>query len=264
MGKSARLKDRDARISSQIEDLEKFGKKTGVELKGVKAINPFNNGEVPVWVADYVIGGYGTGAVMAVPAHDERDWEFAKKYNLPVKMVICPNYPKPICPVLEKAYTGDGHLVGSGEFDGLDSKTAKEKMTKWLEEKKLGGRKTNYKLKDWVFSRQRYWGEPIPIIYCRKCWEISNLKSKISKLKINYDYITIDGLEYKIVPVPEEDLPVKLPKVKFYEPTDTGESPLAKMEKWVNVKCPKCGGKGKERPTRCLNGRVHLGTISRT
>ena len=134
--------------------------KTGVELKGVKAINPFNNEEVPVWVADCVFGGYGTGAVMAVPAHDERDWEFAKKYNLPVKMVICPNYPKPICPVLEKAYTGDGHLVGSGEFDGLDSKTAKEKMTKWLEEKKLGGRKTNYKLKDWVFSRQRYWGEP--------------------------------------------------------------------------------------------------------
>ena len=199
-------------------DVEGKREKNGVELKGIKAVNPFNNEEVPIFVADYVLGGYGTGAVMAVPAHDERDWEFAKKYNLPVKMVICPNYPKPICPVLDKAYTGEGHLVGSGEFSGMKSSEAREKMTKWLEEKKLGGRKINYKLKDWVFSRQRYWGEPIPLIHCENCG---------------------------VVPVPEKDLPVKLPKVKFYEPTDTGESPLAKMEKWVNVKCPKCGGKGK-------------------
>src|SRR3989344_4464744 len=199
-------------------DVEGKREKNGVELKGIKAVNPFNNEEVPIFVADYVLGGYGAGAVMAVPAHDERDWEFAKKYNLPVKMVICPNYPKPICPVLDKAYTGEGHLVGSGEFSGMKSSEAREKMTKWLEEKKLGGRKINYKLKDWVFSRQRYWGEPIPLIHCENCG---------------------------VVPVPEKDLPVKLPKVKFYEPTDTGESPLAKMEKWVKVKCPKCGGKGK-------------------
>ena len=200
----------------QRTDLAKI--KTGVELRGVKVVNPFNNEELPVFVADYVLGGYGTGAVMAVPAHDQRDWEFAKKYNLPIKMVICPNYPKPICPVLENAYTGEGHLVGSGEFTGMKSGEARESMTKWLEDKKLGGKKINYKLKDWVFSRQRYWGEPIPLIHCENCGVVS---------------------------VPEKDLPVKLPKVKFYEPTNTGESPLAKMEKWVNVKCPKCGGKGK-------------------
>ena len=208
----------EAKNKSDLQRVDLAKDKTGVELKGLKAINPFNNEKLPVFVADYVLGGYGAGAVMAVPAHDQRDWEFAKKYNLPVKMVICPNYPKPICPVLENAYTGEGHLVGSGEFDGLDSKMAREKMTKWLEEKKLGGKKINYKLKDWVFSRQRYWGEPIPLIHCENCG---------------------------VVPVPEKDLPVKLPKVKFYEPTDTGESPLAKMEKWVNVKCPQCGGKGK-------------------
>src|SRR3989344_5377901 len=157
------------------------GRKTGVELKGIKAVNPFNNEEVPVFVAGYVLGGYGTGAVMAVPAHDERDFEFAKKYNLPISNAV---------------------LVDKDEAI-----------------KKVNGKKTiNYKLKDWVFSRQRYWGEPIPLIHCENCG---------------------------VVAVPEKDLPVKLPKVKFYEPTDTGESPLVKMEKWVNVRCPKCGGKGK-------------------
>ena len=208
----------EAKNKSELQRTDLAKGKTGVELKGIKAVNPFNNEEMPIFVADYVLGGYGTGAVMAVPEHDERDWEFAKKYNLPVKMVVCPNYPKPICPVLENAYTGEGHLVGSGEFNGIKSSEAREKMTKWLEEKKLGSRKINYKLKDWVFSRQRYWGEPIPLIHCENCG---------------------------VVPVPEKDLPVKLPKVKFYEPTDTGESPLAKIEKWVNVKCPKCGGEGK-------------------
>ena len=208
----------EAKNKSELQRTNLAKEKTGVELKGIKAINPFNNEEAPIFVADYVLGGYGTGAVMAVPAHDERDWEFAKKYNLPVKMVICPNYPKPICPVLENAYTGEGHLVGSGEFNGIKSSEAKEKMTRLLEEKKIGSKKINYKLKDWVFSRQRYWGEPIPLIHCENCG---------------------------VVAVLEKDLPVKLPKVKFYEPTDTGESPLAKMEKWVNVKCPKCGGKGK-------------------
>ena len=155
--------------------------KTGVELKGIKAINPTNGEELPVWTADYVLGGYGTGAVMAVPAHDERDFEFAQKYKLPVS---------------------NADLIDKDEAI-----------------KKADGKKTiNYKLKDWVFSRQRYWGEPIPLIHCEKCG---------------------------VVPVPEKGLPVKLPKVKFYEPTDTGESPLAKMDKWVNVKCPRCGGKGK-------------------
>ena len=120
----------------QRTDLAKI--KTGVELKGIKAINPTNGEEIPVWIADYVFEGYGTGAVMAVPAHDERDWEFAKKYNLPVKMVICPNYPKPICPVLENAYTGEGHLVGSGEFDGLDSKVAIEKNDQMAGREKIG------------------------------------------------------------------------------------------------------------------------------
>ena len=155
--------------------------KTGVELKGVKAINPANNEELPIWVADYVLANYGTGAIMAVPAHDKRDFEFANKYNLPIS---------------------NAALVDKDEAM-----------------KKVSGNKTiNYKLKDWVFSRQRYWGEPIPLIHCENCG---------------------------VVAVPEYDLPVKLPKVKFYEPTDTGESPLAKMEKWVNVKCPKCGGKGR-------------------
>src|SRR3989338_359978 len=205
----------EAKNKSELQKTDLAKEKTGVELKGIKAVNPFNNEEIPIFVADYVLGGYGAGAVMAVPAHDERDFEFTKKHNLPVKMVVCPNYPKPICPVLENAYTGEGHLVGSGEFSGMKSSDAKEKMTKWLEEKKLGEKKINYKLKDWVFSRQRYWGEPIPLIHCENCG---------------------------VVAVLEKDLPVKLPKVKFYEPTDTGESPLAKMEKWVNVKCPKCKG----------------------
>src|SRR3990167_4567127 len=157
-----------AQNKTKLERME-MKEKTGVEIKGIKAVNPFNNEEMPIFVADYVLGHYGTGAVMAVPAHDERDWEFAKKYNLPIKMVVCPNYPKPICPVLENAYTGEGHLVGSGEFSGMKSSEAKEKMTKWLEDKKLGGKKINYKLKDWVFSRQRYWGEPIPLIHCENC-----------------------------------------------------------------------------------------------
>jgi len=236
----------EAKNKSELQRTDLTKNKTGVELKGIKAVNPFNNEELPIFVADYVLGGYGTGAVMAVPAHDERDWEFAKKYNLPVKMVVCPNYPKPICPVLENAYTGEGHLVGSGEFNGIKSSEAREKMTKWLEEKKLGGRKINYKLRDWVFSRQRYWGEPIPLVFCENCNKklkgISNFQFPISKQELKkYSKGEIMNPGWIV----EENLPVKLPKVKFYEPTDTGESPLAKMEKWVNVKCPKCGGKGR-------------------
>ena len=203
---------------SELERTDEKKEKTGVELKGVKAINPVNNKEIPIFVADYVLSHYGTGAIMAVPAHDQRDFEFAKKYKLPIKMVICPNYPKPFCPILTKAYEKEGHLVGSGDFDGLSSSQAIEKITKWLEKKKLGKFAVNYKLRDWVFSRQHYWGEPIPIIYCEKCGE---------------------------VPVSEKDLPVKLPMVEKYQPTDTGESPLANVKDWVNTKCPKCGGPAK-------------------
>lgn len=213
-------------------ELERTGlakEKTGVELKGIKAINPFTNEEIPVWVADYVLGFYGTGAVMAVPAHDERDFEFARKYNLPIVPVIL--NPGSVAAFWNekikrwevqkysdewnKQYADDGKLVNAGKFTGLTSAKAREEMTKWLEKEGIGKRKVNYKMRDWVFSRQRYWGEPIPIIHCPRCGAVA---------------------------VPKKDLPVELPDVKSYEPTGTGESPLAKISKWVNVKCPKCGG----------------------
>lgn len=191
----------EAKNKTQIERTAEGKEKTGVELKGIKAINPANNEEVSVWIADYVLADYGTGAVMAVPAHDERDFEFAKKYNLPIKKVILGGK--------DGVFVGEGVLVNSQDFDGLTSDRAREKIIQ-----KFGERKVNYKLRDWVFSRQRYWGEPIPLIHCEKCG---------------------------VVPVPETDLPVKLPNVKKYEPTGTGESPLADIAKWVNVKCPACG-----------------------
>lgn len=199
---------------SEIDRTAEGREKTGVRLEGVSAINPANNEKVPVFVADYVLGSYGTGAVMAVPAHDQRDFMFAQKYKLPNIMVVCPKYPEPSCPVLDEAYTGDGHMVMSGEFGGLSNEEAKRKITDFVK-----GRWTSkYRLKDWVFSRQRYWGEPIPVIHCEK-----------------------DG----VVPVPEKDLPVVLPQVEAYAPTGTGESPLADIPEWVNVSCPKCGGPGK-------------------
>ena len=205
-----------AKNKSDLQRTDLAKDKTGVELKGIRAINPFNNEEVSVFVADYVLGHYGTGAVMAVSAHDERDFEFAKKYNLPIKMVICPNYPVLKCPVLERAFVDDGHLVDSGEFSGLTSEKAREKMAMWLEENNLGKKTINYKLRDWLVSRQRYWGSPIPIVYCGKCGEVAVL---------------------------EKDLPVKLPDVKNYLPTEEGRSPLAHSEKFLKTKCPKCGGK---------------------
>ena len=204
----------DTKKKTEIERTAEGKEKTGVELKGVKAINPANKEEIPIYIADYVMVGYGTGAIMAVPAHDQRDFEFAKKFDLPIKMVVCPHYPAPTCPVLDEAYTNEGHLVVSGEFDGMENDEAGGKITKFVG----GEMKTTYKLRDWVFSRQRYWGEPIPIIHCDKCG---------------------------FVAVPEECLPVELPDIKDYKPTDSGESPLVKAEEWVNVKCPKCNRAGK-------------------
>lgn len=206
-----------AKKKTELERTELEKNKTGVELKGIKAINPADQEEIPIFVADYVLASYGTGAIMAVPAHDQRDFDFAKKYNLPIKIVICPNYPEPICPILDKAYTGGGHLVASGKFDGLVSEKAKWEITKFV-----AGKKTvNYHLRDWLISRQRYWGPPIPIIYCKKCG---------------------------IVPVPEKDLPVLLPFAKNFRPEGTGKSPLASIERFVKIKCPKCKGQA-ERET---------------
>ena len=197
---------------SDFERTELAKDKTGVKLQGVSAINPVTNEEIPIFISDYVLISYGTGAIMAVPAHDTRDWEFAKKFDLPIVEVVAGGN------VEEEAFTdcATGIMVNSGFLNGLSVDQAKETITKWLEERQLGKLKVNYKLRDWVFSRQRYWGEPIPIVVCDKCG---------------------------YVPLPESELPLLLPKVDSYEPTDNGESPLAKMTDWVNTTCPKCKGK---------------------
>lgn len=201
-----------AKAKSEEERIAEGKEKTGVELKGIKAVNPATKKEIPIWVADYVLTGYGTGAIMAVPAHDQRDWEFAKKYNLPALTVICPNYPEKKCPALKEAYLGDGRLVSSGKFNGMNSEDAKWAITKAVH----GKRKIQYRLRDWLISRQRYWGPPIPMIFCKKCnWQ----------------------------PVPEKDLPVKLPYVRNFKPLGTGKSPLASVKSFYQTKCPKCGGK---------------------
>ena len=203
---------------SDFERAELAKDKTGVAIDGLTAINPVNGKEVPIWVSDYVLMSYGTGAIMAVPAHDERDWEFAKKFHLPIIQVVAKNGEE--VDVNEAAFTdvATGVLINSDFLNGLEVKDAKEKMIRFLEEKGIGQAKTNYKLRDWVFSRQRYWGEPIPIVHCDKCG---------------------------YVPVPEESLPLELPDVESYMPTDNGESPLAAMTDWVNTTCPCCGGPAK-------------------
>ena len=197
---------------SDLERTDLNKEKTGIKLNGIYAINPFNNEKVEVWIADYVLNSYGTGAVMGVPAHDDRDFEFAKKYGLKIIEVIDGNNNS------GDIYTDDGILFNSGEFSELDSEHARIKMTEKAERERFGNKKINYKIKDWVFSRQRYWGEPIPIIHCPKCG---------------------------IVPLREEDLPLELPGIESYEPSGTGESPLATISDWVNVKCPVCGGNAK-------------------
>ncbi len=203
----------EAAKKSDFERTELVKEKTGVMLDGVKAINPVNGKEIPIFVSDYVLVSYGTGAIMAVPAHDTRDWEFAKKFNLPIIEVV-----KGGEDVQKEAFTdcATGVMVNSDFLTGLTVEEAKKKMISWLEENKVGRAKTNYKLRDWVFSRQRYWGEPIPIVHCDKCG---------------------------YVPIPESELPLRLPMVDSYEPTDTGESPLSKMTDWVETTCPCCGGK---------------------
>lgn len=234
----------DSKKKSDMERAELAKEKTGVKLDGVKAVNPINNKEIDIYIADYVLANYGTGAVMAVPAHDERDFEFAKKYNIPIITVIEPKNKDNR--IQNTAFTEYGTLINSPGFDGLSSEEAKKKITEKLKSIGSGDFAVNYKLRDWVFSRQHYWGEPIPIVYCANCAKTIG-KSQISNLKPqNYGIITtINNKEHMMVPVPDEELPVKLPEVENYQPTNTGESPLANIHDWVNVKCPKCGSKAK-------------------
>ncbi|MBQ7788125.1 MAG: leucine--tRNA ligase [Clostridia bacterium] len=204
----------EASKKSDFERTELVKEKTGVCLKGIKAINPVNNKEIPIFISDYVLSTYGTGAIMAVPAHDDRDWDFAKVFSLPIIEVVEGGN------VQEAAFTdvATGILCNSEFLNGLEVSEAKKAIIKWLEDNKKGHSKVNYKLRDWVFSRQRYWGEPVPMVWCDKCgW----------------------------VPVPENELPIRLPDVEHYEPTDTGESPLSKIDEWVNTTCPHCGAPAK-------------------
>ncbi|MBQ4501348.1 MAG: leucine--tRNA ligase [Spirochaetales bacterium] len=202
----------EAAKKSDLDRTDLAKEKTGV-FSGSYAINPVNGKEIPIWIADYVLISYGTGAIMAVPAHDTRDWEFAKKFNLPIIEVL-----KSEVDVQEQAWTEDGIHVNSGFLDGLNKADAIEKMIAFLEERKIGHKMINFKLRDWIFSRQRYWGEPIPLIHCPHCGTVL---------------------------VPEDELPLTLPEVQSYQPSGTGESPLANIDSWVNCKCPKCGAPAK-------------------
>ena len=203
---------KEARSKSDIERTDMTKEKTGVRIDGLTAVNPINNKEIPIYISDYVLMGYGTGAIMAVPAHDTRDYEFAKKFGIEIIPVLSGG------DIEKEAFTGDGVHINSGFLDGLNKEEALNKMYEYLEENKIGSKFTNYKLQDWIFSRQRFWGEPIPMVHCEKCgW----------------------------VPVDEKDLPVVLPNVESYEPTKDGESPLSLLDDFVNTTCPKCGGYAK-------------------
>ena len=203
---------KEARSKSDIERTDMTKEKTGVKIDGLTAINPINNKEIPIYISDYVLMGYGTGAIMAVPAHDTRDYEFAKKFGIEIIPVLSGGDTS------KEAFTGDGVHINSGFLDGLNKEEALNKMYEYLEENKIGSKFINYKLQDWIFSRQRFWGEPIPMVHCEKCgW----------------------------VPVDEKDLPVVLPNVESYEPTKDGESPLSLLDDFVNTTCPKCGGHAK-------------------
>ena len=208
----------ESRRRSDIERSSIERTKTGVDL-GAVAINPVNGAQIPIWIADYVLMGYGTGAIMAVPAHDERDFEFATLFNLPIVEVIGhANSPKDTQGHLTAAYVGPGHMVNSGQFDGLTVEAGKQQVVEWLAQSGKAEKTVNYRMRDWIFSRQRYWGEPIPLVQCAQCGE---------------------------VPVPEQDLPVLLPHVEHYQPTGTGESPLAAIHEWLQVACPQCGGQAR-------------------
>lgn len=219
---------------TEIERISEIEEKTGLELKDIKAINPVNQREIPIFVADYVLIHYGTGAIMAVPCHDQRDFDFARTYNLPMLEVIKPyseekKLPETTGAVVSDgrflcAYEGEGYLINSGRFDGMDSKVAKEKIVEWLNSKGLAKKAVYYKLRDWLISRQRYWGAPIPMVYCKNCgWQ----------------------------PVKEKELPVLLPYVKNFRPKGTGKSPLASVEKFVNTECPRCKGPAKRETDVC-------------
>jgi len=210
----------NSKKKSDLERTDLNKDKTGVEIKGIKAINPINQEELPIFVADYVLAGYGTGAIMAVPGHDERDQEFAKKYELPIRQVVVPTNSNQLeqQQLSQQVFAEYGKAINSEMINGLSTAEAKKKIIVWLRENHVGESAVNYKLRDWVFSRQRYWGEPIPLIHCEKCG---------------------------MVGVKETDLPVKLPDVKSYEPSGTGESPLSTIDDWVKTVCPQCGGSAK-------------------
>ncbi len=207
-----------ASLKSDFERAELNKEKTGCEIKGIKAINPLTGKEIPIWISDYVLITYGTGAIMAVPGHDTRDHEFAKKFNLPIKQVIKSSSDDVVCNIEDSAFTDveTGILINSDFLDGLSVTDAKTKVLEYLEQNNIGKKQVNFKLRDWVFSRQRYWGEPIPMVHCDKCGWVS---------------------------VPESELPLRLPEVEDYEPGENGESPLARHTEWVNTICPHCGSK---------------------